>query len=70
MAVRDRYCIHLQSPVVSGVLSFCTVVPVKTDCYPNARVLKYDSEDFPSSPVVKVLPFHFRVHRFNPWSGN
>ena len=26
--------------------------------------------DFPGSPVVKTSWFHYRGHRFNPWSGN
>ena len=26
--------------------------------------------DFPGSPVVKILHFHWRGHRFNPWFGN
>ena len=26
--------------------------------------------DFPGSPVVKTLCFHYRKHRFDPWSGN
>ena len=50
MAVRDRYCIHLQSPVVSGLLSFCTVVPIKTDCYPNARFCPFISGCTGSTP--------------------
>ena len=26
--------------------------------------------DFPGGPVVKTPHFHYRGHRFNPWSGN
>ena len=26
--------------------------------------------DFPGGPVVKSLLFHYRRHRFHPWSGN
>ena len=26
--------------------------------------------DFPGGPVVKILYFHCREHRFDPWSGN
>ena len=28
------------------------------------------NRDFPGSSVVMTLPFHFRGHEFNPWSGN
>ena len=28
------------------------------------------TRDFPDSPVVKTLCFHFKEHGFNPWSGN
>ena len=28
------------------------------------------SRDVPGGSVVKTLNFHFRGHRFNPWSGN
>ena len=26
--------------------------------------------DFPGGPVVKILRFHCRGHRSDPWSGN
>ena len=29
-----------------------------------------DSWDFLGGPVVKTLRFHYKGHRFNPWSGN
>ena len=31
---------------------------------------KMKNRDFPGSSVVMTLPFHFRGHEFNPWSGN
>ena len=29
-----------------------------------------ESWDFPGGPVVKILSFHGRGHRFHPWLGN
>ena len=31
--------------------------------------LKIKIRDFPGGPMVKILCFHCRGHRFNPWSG-
>ena len=29
--------------------------------------MKHHFMDFPVSPVVKILLFHFKRYRFNPW---
>ena len=34
------------------------------------HIKKKTKLEFPSSPVVRTLCFHFREHGFNPWSGN
>lgn len=36
----------------------------------NAFFKKYQSCEFPGSPVLRTLCFHYRGHRFNPWSEN
>ena len=33
-------------------------------------IQKRENRDFPGDPVVKILHFHCRGHRFDPWSGN
>ena len=41
--------------------------------YENAiLVLSFEkqSSEFPVSAVVKTLHFHYKGHRFSPWSGN
>ena len=48
------------------------LIQVLTD-YQNGRVKRvtiksYDRE-FLAGPVVRTLHFHFRGHRFDPWSG-
>ena len=35
-------------------------------CKPNQEK---SNTEFPGSPVVRILHFYCRVHRFDPWMG-
>ena len=36
----------------------------------DVQLIKPDAGEFPGGSVVRVLCFHYRGHRFNPWFRN
>ena len=50
------------------VPDFPPLPPAKISFQQIVNVLTY--WNFPGSPVVKTLSFHFRGHGFDPWLGN
>ena len=60
-------CLFLQNKAVRILIRIALDLQMNLG---SIVILKHvKSWDFPDNPLVKILRFHCRGHRFNPWSG-
>ena len=45
-------------------------LPLYESCSTKVEIRNSLSRGFPGGPVVKILHFHCKEHRFDSWSGN
>ena len=62
-------CGHI-TPVSASVVTLPSPLLSVVIIYSFTSLLEEYLQDFPGSPVVKTLCFHYRGQGFNPWSGN